>query len=80
MGAGPWPGNCQLRPAADDAYLWAGRSAADAGGDFWQTRYRHGAGFWDRGMGELGELLTAAAHAYGTCDLYVGDDGQVHAA
>jgi hypothetical protein len=26
--------------------------------DFWLTRERHGAGFWDRGLGELGEELT----------------------
>jgi hypothetical protein len=60
-----------------DAYLRAGRSPTDAGHDWWLTRNRHGAGFWDRGLGELGAKLTAAAHSYGTCDLYVGDDGQV---
>lgn len=30
-----------------------------AGHDFWLTRNGHGAGFWDRGLGEVGEKLTA---------------------
>ncbi len=45
------------------------------GYDFWLTRNHHGAGFWDRGLGELGERLTRAANAYGEAYLYVGDDG-----
>lgn len=49
-----------------------------AGHDFWLTRCHHGAGFWDRGLGELGRLLTDAAHVYGNVDLYIGDDGKVH--
>jgi len=49
-----------------------------AGHDFWLTRNGHGAGFWDRGLGELGTRLTKAAHVYGGVDLYVGDDGKVH--
>lgn len=49
-----------------------------AGHDFWLTRNRHGAGFWDRGLGEIGTRLTDAAHLYGSCDLYVGDDGKVY--
>ncbi len=52
--------------------------AAMAGHDFWLTRNRHGAGFWDRGFGIVGEKLTEVAHCYGECDLYVGDDGKVY--
>jgi hypothetical protein len=48
------------------------------GHDFWLTRNRHGAGFWDRGLGALGDRLTSAAHAYGEVDLYVGDDGRLY--
>ena len=48
------------------------------GHDFWLTRNRHGAGFWDRGMGDLGRTLTDIAHAAGGADLYVGDDGKVY--
>jgi hypothetical protein len=46
--------------------------------DFWLTRNRHGAGFWDRGLGEIGRRLTDAAHAYGSCDVYLGDDGRLY--
>jgi len=49
------------------------------GHDFWLTRNYHGTGFWDRGAGDVGERLTDAAHAFGAFDLYVGDDGKVHA-
>ena len=39
-----------------------------AGQDFWLTRSGHGAGFWDRGLGDLGERLSDAARAYGSPD------------
>ena len=45
------------------------------GHDFWLTRNRHGAGFWDRGYGPAGDRLTAAAHAYGSCDVLETPDG-----
>jgi hypothetical protein len=52
------------------------------GHDFWLTRNGHGAGFWDRGHGfypdGAGKRLTDAAHVYGSCDLYVGDDGLIY--
>lgn len=56
--------------------------AADAslprhGHDFWLTRNGHGAGFWDRGYGDSGDKLTAAAKAFGSQDIYVGDDGKL---
>jgi hypothetical protein len=49
-----------------------------AGHDFWFTRNGHGAGFWDRGLGELGNRLTAASKVYGGVDLYLGDDEMVY--
>jgi hypothetical protein len=48
------------------------------GHDFWLTRNGHGAGYWDRGLGELGDRLTAMAKPYGSVDLYVGDDGRIY--
>lgn len=48
------------------------------GHDFWLTRNGHGAGFWDRGLGEIGEALTKASKPYGDVYLYVGDDGYIH--
>jgi hypothetical protein len=56
-----------------------GTPAEYAGHDFWLTRCGHGAGFWDRGLDELGDRLTEACKAYGSLDLYVGDDGQIYA-
>lgn len=48
------------------------------GHDFWLTRNGHGAGFWDRGLGERGRRLTDACRPYGKVDLYLGDDGFLH--
>lgn len=48
------------------------------GHDFWLTRNGHGAGFWDRGYGRTGTLLTEAAKVWGSSDLYVGDDGLLY--
>lgn len=50
-----------------------------AGHDFLLTRNRHGAGFWDRGMGATGEALTEACRPCGEVNFYVGDDGKVYA-
>ncbi len=49
-----------------------------AGHDFWLTRNHHGAGFWDRGLGDVGRMLTDAAHGYGESNLYVGDDNRLY--
>lgn len=52
---------------------------ADVGHDFWLTRNGHGAGFWDRGAGDVGDRLTAACRPYGEVWLYVGDGGLIYA-
>ncbi len=49
------------------------------GHDFWLTRNAHGAGFWDGDWGTLGDDLTKASKTFGSCDLYVGDDGKIYA-
>lgn len=64
--------------AADNVADLRGMDAGQAGHDFWLTRNRHGAGFFDRGLGERGDRLTASAHVYGESDLYVGDDGKLY--
>jgi hypothetical protein len=46
--------------------------------DFWLTRCGHGVGFWIRGYGVIGDLLTEAAETFGNVDLCVGDDGMIH--
>lgn len=57
---------------------WSASSLA--GHDFWLTRNGRGAGFWDRGLGELGERLSNAARVYSSVDLYPGDDGKIYGA
>ena len=55
--------------------------AESAGHDFWLTRNRHGAGFWDRRELEtdnLGGKLTEAANGFGELSTYVGDDGLIY--
>jgi len=61
----------------------SGWSAEQMGHDFWLTRNRHGAGFWDRyhGLdprGIVGSELTELAHPYGESVVYVGDDGKLY--
>ena len=54
---------------------------SQGGHDFWLTRNRHGAGFWDRGNGvwpDKGKALTDDAHAFGEVDCYLGGDGKVY--
>lgn len=63
-----------------DSELEFGKS--QCGHDFWLTRNGHGAGFWDRGLGEVGEALTEACGwktDYPEVDLYIGDDGLIYA-
>ena len=48
------------------------------GHDFWLTRNGHGAGFWDRGLGEIGERLTTLAHSFGEFDLITDGSKVVH--
>jgi len=56
----------------------SGLSEEQIGHDFWLTRNRHGAGFWDRGLGDIGRKLSEASKVYGEASLYVGDDGKIH--
>lgn len=61
----------------------SGLSLERQGHNFWLNRNRHGAGFWDEYMavsveGEACRRLSEASHAWGSFDLYVGDDGQIH--
>lgn len=53
-------------------------SPEQCGHDFWLTRNGHGAGFWDRGLGERGKRLSAAARVYGEVDLFTLN-GKVYA-
>ena len=53
---------------------------AGAGHDFWLTRNRHGAGFWDGDWFEPhATTLTESSHKFGEVILYVGDNGMIYA-
>lgn len=69
--------DCESFATANAADL-LGMDHEQAGHDLWLTRNHHGAGFWDRGLGDRGQRLTDAAHAYGSVDLYIDDDGEVY--
>lgn len=61
-------------------HLIPGDEAEQAGHDFWLTRNGHGAGFWDGDWGDdLGDQLTELCKGFSGVDLYIGDDGQIHA-
>ncbi len=60
----------------------AGSDLADmcpsqVGHDFWLTRNGHGAGFWDRDLGELGDRLTKLAEEFGERYCYIDSNNQV---
>jgi hypothetical protein len=50
------------------------------GYDYYLTREHHGAGFWDRGLGDLGEYLTKISHWAGAAtDLWDNGNGELTA-
>jgi hypothetical protein len=53
--------------------------AGQTGHDFVLTRNGEGTGFWDRGLGEVGDRLTAQCEPYGGFHLYAGDNGALYA-
>lgn len=53
-------------------------TAEQFGQDFSLTRNGHGAGFWDRGKGKVGDMLTDRCRPYRSLDLYAGDDGKLY--
>ena len=59
-------------------YVNAGKTWDAFGHDLWFTRNRHGAGFWDRGLGDIGQALTEAAHKIGETWTYKADDGLIY--
>lgn len=59
---------------AENLPLLSGLNARQCGHDFFLTRNGHGAGFWDRGYGEIGEKLTEACRPYGSQNLSVSGE------
>jgi hypothetical protein len=71
--------NAFIRDAKTDLVdaMDSGVSEARLGHDFWLTREGHGTGFWDEGLGELGDRLSEATEPYGSGNIYV-HDGKVY--
>ncbi len=70
--------DCQ-RFQAENGATMEGYKPSRCGHDFWLTRNRHGAGFWDGDYEEPdASTLTSASHSFGEVELYVGDDGKIH--
>ena len=61
-------------PNLETEYAEAGETPVQFAHDFWLTRNHHGAGFWARGLGKIGERLTNLAYSMGGVDLYLNDD------
>jgi len=55
-----------------------GIEPSQIGHDLWLTRQGHGAGFWDRGLGEVGDKLSDIAKGMGEKSVYIGDDGEIY--
>lgn len=58
--------------------VFDGMDPAQIGHDFYLTRNGYGAGFWDRGLGEVGDYLTHWSKTFGSADFYVGSDELIH--
>lgn len=54
-----------------------GYTFESAGHDYALTRNGHGTGFWDRGLGMVGDALDAIARPYGERNLWINADGRV---
>lgn len=52
-----------------------GLDAGQCGHDLALTRNHHGAGFWDRGYGDLGDRLAEVAHSFGESNAWFQEDG-----
>ena len=67
------------RAYSSEVYIEGHRyDEGSAGHDFWLTRNGHGAGFWDRGLDDVGEALTKACEAFGERWIYIGDDARIY--
>lgn len=49
--------------------LLNGLEDSQIGHDFWLSRNGHGAGFFDRGLGDIGDKLQEFASSFGTSDV-----------
>jgi len=64
----------EMTPELEEAYDEAGGTPEQFAHDFWLTRNGHGVGFWDRGLGEIGDKLTKMSKVHGSCNLYLNEE------
>ena len=64
----------EMTPELEAEYEEAGGTPEQFAHDFWLTRNGHGAGFWDRGLGEIGDKLTKMSKVHSSCDLYLNEE------
>ena len=57
---------------------WDMEDYRQAGHDFFLTRNRHGAGFWDGHWGDSGKPLTDLSHQFGESQPYDNCDGELY--
>lgn len=57
---------------------WDTKDYKQAGHDFFLTRNRHGAGFWDGHWGDSGKPLTDLSHRFGESQPYDSCDGELY--
>ena len=62
----------------EENFLGQGGPFEHAGHDFFLTRNRHGAGFWDGAWKtEVGKELTQASHPYGSTYFFVNEQNKI---
>lgn len=61
------------RDALESACESDGYDMRRAGSDYWFTRNGHGVGFWDRDLGDVGDMLSDAARDAGEVHVWFGD-------
>lgn len=54
-----------------------GRGWSEIGSDIWFTQNGHGVGFWDRGLGDIGERLSDSARSLGEAYVVKTDGGKL---
>ena len=62
----------------DELKVKHGADDGQNGHDFWLTRHGHGAGFWDRGYGKVGDEISKKSKSFGEVHIYVGRGGKLH--
>jgi hypothetical protein len=76
------PSLCQAKKDIDlfvkkAGSLLYGLTEEQIGHDLWLTRNGHGAGFWDRNLGEIGNKLTKICEEFKALNVFVENDDEI---